>query len=253
MTSVPFLFPQEPLPHGMQACTTLRAGGVSQAPFDSLNLGLHVGDDPTTVQRNRQIIYQALQLPSEPLWLRQTHSVRVFTEGSSVQDEYDAAYTANSARVLAILTADCLPVVLMSPIGQQIAVAHAGWRGLANGILQNTVAHFSGQKTSIVAWLGPAIGPQRFEVGDEVRASFCDQFKDVAATQAAFVTADSVGMSPGKWCADLYQLARLALLEVGVTSVIGGGLCTYAEPAKYYSYRRDGQRSGRMATLVWRS
>lgn len=246
--------PEHALPCGLNVCTTSRVGGISKTPYASFNLGLHVGDDPSAVQHNRNVLRKALSLPGDPLWLRQTHSTAVFRCGNSIhaEDEYDAAYAHRQSPVLVVLTADCLPVVFMSSDGEQYAIAHAGWRGLANGILQATVQQFYGETTAISTWLGPAIGPSKFEVGEDVLSTFLRNFSDQSGVKAAFTPAPASSATAPKWYADLYQLARLALFEVGVEDVSGGDFCTFSDSQKFYSYRRDGVHSGRMATLIWR-
>lgn len=252
--SLQVLLPDCPLPDNIHIFTTLRAGGCSQPPYHSLNLGLHVGDSAAAVTANRKTLVDALQLPAIPVWLNQTHGIDVCTSGRPTPEQsHDAAWSAEAGRVLAVLTADCLPVVLSAIDGSEIAVAHAGWRGLADGVLQNTVRQFSHNGTQLQAWLGPAIGPEKFEVGAEVRALFRSKMRDPTTVDTAFVAGHTATPSAGKWYADLYQLARIALFEAGVGTVYGGGQCTYQDSQHYFSYRRDGVRSGRMATLIWRS
>ena len=230
------------------AVTSLRNGeGLSLPPFDRCNLGLRCGDDVEIVSRNRAALCTRYALPSEPRWLRQVHGVRVvrFDDAATGDDEpeADAAVTTKPGAVLAILTADCLPVLFCSDDGGTIAAAHAGWRGLAAGVLENTVVAMRTPPEKIIAWLGPAAGPRAYEVGDEVRAAFVDI--DLRAASAFMPT------RPGHWLCDLYALARLRLANVGVTRVSGGGLCTISDPHRFFSHRRDGI-TGRMATLVWR-
>lgn len=232
-----------PAPPGVRAFTTLRAGaGVSQAPFDTFNLGSRCGDEADAVQANRAELVRIGALPSQPRWLRQVHGAGVVMQPGFDEPEADAAVSAAPGTVLAILTADCLPVVFAADDGSEVAAAHAGWRGLAGGVLEATVAAMRTPSQRVLAWLGPAAGPQAYEIGAEVRD--------------AFVTADAAGASafnatrPGHWHVDLYALARRRLAAAGVQRVHGGGLCTISDPARFYSHRRD-QRSGRMATLVW--
>jgi YfiH family protein len=228
--------------------STTRRGGVSGAPYDDgaggggFNLALHVGDDAARVAQNRARLRAVL--PGEPVWLSQVHGAEV-VDAAGVQGvpEADASFSTRPGVVCAILTADCLPVLFADRSGAVVAAAHAGWRGLARGVLQNTVARMrQAGAGDIVAWLGPAIGPERFEVGAEVRAAFADAD---AAAGAAFVA-----QADGKYLADIYQLARLALAGCGVCAVGGGGLCTVSENSRFYSYRRDGV-TGRMASLIW--
>lgn len=222
---------------------TLRNGGVSVGGYASLNPADHVGDDPQAVAANRAIIRDSLQLPSEPVWLRQVHGV-VVVNADQVEGlpEADASFTDKIGTVCAVLTADCLPVLFCGDGGRVLAAAHAGWRGLRAGIVKQTLAAMNCGEVSI--WLGPAIGPKHFEVGDEVREAF---LADDAKAAAAFRH-----HAPGKWLADIYQLARMQLAELGIDNIHGGGLCTVADSGRFYSYRRDGVATGRMASLIWR-
>ena len=243
-----FITPDWPAPAGVRAATTSRQGGVSQPPFDSFNLGGHVGDAPTAVAANRQQLRETLSLPAEPYWLNQIHGTAVANLDTCSEGlpEADASITTTANTVCTVLTADCLPVLFCDQSGTQVAAAHAGWRGLAAGVLEATVASFAAPPEQIMAWMGPAIGPQAFEVGDEVRQAFVEF--DPAAAEAF------VGVQPEanekKWLADVYQLARQRLAAVGVNAVYGGGRCTFTEVDEFYSFRRDG-KTGRMASLVW--
>lgn len=238
-----FLHADWPAPPGVHALTSLRHGlGVSAAPFDHFNLGSRCGDDADAVIENRRQLEAALHLPSPPRWLRQVHGVAVAVEPGFDEPEADAAVTATPGRVLAILTADCLPVVLASRAGDDIGAAHAGWRGLCAGVLEATVGAMRTPAQQLMAWLGPAAGPQAYEIGEDVFAAFVQ--RDPAAA-AAFVAT-----RPGHWKVDLYALARQRLQAVGVTAVFGGEQCTISDPARFFSHRRD-QRGGRIATLVW--
>jgi YfiH family protein len=236
---------------GVVAFTTLRSGlGTSQAPFDSFNLGTRCGDDPDVVAHNRSELIDRFALPSPPRWLRQVHGTAVArfdgrgpVAAAADEPEADAAVTATPGVVLAILTADCLPVVFAASDGSEVAAAHAGWRGLSAGVLEATVAAMQASPDAIDAWLGPAAGPQAYEIGEEVFATFVD--RDPRAATAFVPT------RPGHWRVDLYALARQRLADAGVTRVSGGGLCTISDPHRFFSHRRD-QRTGRMATLVWR-
>jgi YfiH family protein len=222
---------------------TTREGGVSLAPWSGLNLGDHVGDDPAHVAANRARLRQ--QLPAEPGWLRQVHSVRAVEIGLEPNPEADAAFTSQTGQVCAVLTADCLPVLFCDRAGSVVAAAHAGWRGLAGGVLEATVAAMQVQSGEVLAWMGAAIGPQAFEVGDDVRQAFVGPHPEAAA---AFLPHPE--RVPGKWLADIYQLARIRLQRAGVQAIYGGGRCTYQEAETFYSYRRDGV-TGRMASLIW--
>ena len=233
--------PNWPAPPNVHALMTTRQGGVSAAPFDSFNLATHVGDDPAAVAHNRAQLRQ--HLPADPLWLNQVHGVAVAEAGRDTAGcDGDAAVSFAAGAICAVMTADCLPVLLCDTQGRVVAAAHAGWRGLAAGVLEATVARMAVPPDSILAWLGAAIGPQAFEVGFDVRAAFVSQHP---AAAAAFVP------NGNRWLADIYQLARIRLAAVGVTRVYGGGLCTVSDPARFYSYRREGQ-TGRMASLIWR-
>lgn len=249
MNESPLLSADWPAPPGVHAFTTLRHGiGASQPPFDTFNLGnRHAadGDDPATVDRNRKRLTEHARLPSMPHWLKQVHGVDVvrFETGSNGDEPVaDASVTSSPGVVLAILTADCLPVVFAADDGREVAAAHAGWRGLATGVLEATIAAMQAPAEHVVAWLGPAAGPLAYEIGEEVYRAFVD--RDPVSV-AAFVAT-----RPGHWRVDLYALARMRLAQVGVTRVHGGGLCTITDPQRFYSHRRDG-RTGRLATLVW--
>lgn len=240
-----FLRADWPAPPGVHALTTLRHGlGVSAPPFDRFNLGARCGDAAEAVAENRRQLEAALPLPASPRWLRQVHGVEVAVEPGGDEPQADAAVTRTPGTVLAILTADCLPVVLAARDGGEIAATHAGWRGLAAGVLEATVAAMRTPPASLIAWLGPAAGPQAYEIGEEVRAAFVERDPGAAA---AFVAT-----RPGHWRVDLYALARRRLAAVGLATdaIHGGGLCTITDPARFHSHRRDG-RGGRMATLAW--
>jgi YfiH family protein len=217
---------------------TTRQGGVSDAPWASLNLGDHVGDAPDRVAVNRGRLRE--HLPAEPCWLKQVHSARIVPAATGVP-EADAAFSRQPHTVCAVLTADCLPVLLCDRAGSVVAAAHAGWRGLADGVLEASVAAMQTPPDELLIWLGAAIGPAAFEVGDDVREAFMAQH---AETTVAFVP------HRGKWLADLYQLARIRLAHMGVHAVYGGGRCTFSEAGTFFSYRRDGV-TGRMASLIW--
>lgn len=235
--------PDWPAPRNVRACTTTRSGGVSKPPYESFNLGDHVHDDAAAVMRNRELLMQRLGLMRQPVWLQQVHGLRVIDAAQpNAPREADAAYSFMPELACAVLTADCLPVLLCDRAGTRVAAAHAGWRGLAGGVLEAAVAALGTSGEDLLAWLGPAIGPKAFEVGDEVRAAFTA--RDAGAVEAFRP------LSPGKWLADLYLLARRRLMQAGVLNVYGGHWCTYADSARFYSYRRD-RVTGRMATLIW--
>lgn len=228
----------------VQAAMSLRHGGVSAAPYDSLNVGAHVGDAAADVARNRALLGAALSLPAEPLWLQQVHGTAVLEAGAprAVPPVADAAFTRAADVVLAIMVADCLPVLLADRRGEVIAAAHAGWRGLAAGVLPATLAAMGAPAGDLSAWLGPAIRQAHFEVGEEVRQAFVDADADSAA--------DFRRNERGRWQCDLPGLARRQLRALGVRAVSDCGLCTYERAQQCFSFRRDG-RTGRMAALLW--
>jgi copper oxidase (laccase) domain-containing protein len=290
-----WLTPDWPAPANIHAATILRSGGVSCGAYASLNPALHVGDDAGHVKQNRQLIKDLLELPSDPVWLDQIHSNRAVQaypplakggRGDLDLQQADASYTAEPGVVCAVLTADCLPLLVCAADGSQVAAIHAGWRGLLAGVIGNTITAMqippnppfakggagqlyntdlnpdlkgeTGQPINIepnpplykrgaggdfLVWLGPAIGPDRFEVGAEVRNAFLSK-------STAFITAFKQ-QSNGKWLADIYQLARIDLAMLGIDKVYGGGFCTVTEHERFYSYRRD-KETGRIATLIWR-
>ena len=245
MNNLPYnwLIPNWDAPQNIRAVTTTRQGGVSLPPFDSMNLGDHVNDDADAVQRNREILIHTLGLPEQPVWLNQIHSNLV----SNLDDpqpliDADAAFTTQKNKACVVMTADCLPVLFCNTQGTVVAASHAGWRGLHAGILEKTVEAMHEPPEQIMAWLGPAIGVNAFEVGEEVREAFIS-----AQTQAeqAFKPKPN-----GKWLADIYTLARLRLEAIGVKQIYGGGECTYSDAERFYSYRRN-PSTGRMASLIW--
>jgi len=231
-----------PVSRNVAAFTTLRHGtGHSLAPFDTFNLGLRSGDDATTVERNRADLIEHFALPSAPRWLRQVHGTQVAIEPGTDEPEADAALTRTPGTVLAILTADCLPVVFASRDADELAAAHAGWRGLAAGVLESTLEAMRTPREDIVAWLGPAAGVASYEIGEEVHDAFVSQSRDAGR---AFIAT-----RPGHWRVDLQALARQRLESTGITDVHGGTFDTIADP-RLYSHRRD-QRTGRMATIAY--
>jgi polyphenol oxidase len=244
VNSLPMIVPDWPLPSNLRAVQTTRSGGVSAGPWHSLNLALHTGDDPEAVQRNRSLLSQALDLPRVPVWPTQVHGA-VVAEAAAMTGavEADAVVARAPGQVCSVQTADCLPVLFASLDGQRVAAAHAGWRGLAGGVLEATLDALGYPPAEVTAWLGPAIGPDAFEVGPEVRAAFVGP-DNAAATAFRQGTGD-------RWFADIYRLARLRLERAGLREIHGGGRCTHAEPETFFSYRRDGT-CGRMATLIWR-
>ena len=235
-----FLIPDWPAPAGIRACVTTRAGGVSLAPFDSFNLGDHVDDDPSAVAHNRQRLTHIFDV--QPAWLSQVHGVVVAPANPEQIVEADASWTATPGIACTVMTADCLPALFCDRAGTRVAAAHAGWRGLAAGVLEAAAHSLNVEPGDILVWLGPAIGPAVFEVGGEVRDVFID---DMLQAAAAFVPS----VNEGRYMADIYALARLRLARYGITAVYGGGFCTVTDP-RFYSYRRS-PRTGRFASLVW--
>jgi polyphenol oxidase len=232
-------------PDRVRAAFTLRSGGVSAPPFDTLNVGAHVGDLAERVDENRARVRAALSLPHEPCWLEQVHGrgvVQIRAAAPDIPPRADAAIARERGAVAVIQVADCLPVLLAAADGSCVAAAHAGWRGLSAGVLEATVERLATDPRSLIAWLGPAIGPQNFEVGAEVREAF------LAHDRAAAVAFRA--NERGRWQCDLMALARQRLQQAGVRQVFGGEWCTYADRARFFSYRRDGQ-CGRMAALIW--
>lgn len=234
--------PDWPAPAQVRAFATTRLGGVSEPPYASFNLGDHVGDNPDHVARNRRRLRELLQLPAEPCWLNQVHGRDVVEAGNGAAFQADGAWTAARGTVCAVLTADCLPVLLCDRQGRRVAALHAGWRGLAAGVLEAGVEALGCRGGEVMAWLGPAIGPQAFEVGEEVRTVMVDHDTRAAA---AFTANRS-----GHWLADLYALARQRLEASGVEAVYGGDRCTHSERDHFFSYRREGV-TGRSASLIW--
>lgn len=234
------LLPDWPAASRVRSCITTRAGGVSEAPFDTFNLGDHVDDQSQAVAENRRRL--GSELGCVPAWLQQVHGVQVVEADPLKVLEADASWTATSGVACLVLTADCLPVLFCDRGATRVAAAHAGWRGLAAGVLEETVRTLALPGDQLLAWLGPAIGPQAFEVGPEVREAFLDVHAQAAV---AFVPSPN----SGRYMADIYQLARIRLAACGVTAVYGGGGCTFTDP-RFYSYRRT-PRTGRFASLIW--
>jgi YfiH family protein len=238
-----WLEPEWPAPPFVHAAISLRAGGVSAPPWETLNLALHVGDDPAAVAENRRRLADALHLPSDPCWLTQVHGCRVADAGHEPAGcRADAAFACGPDQVCAVLTADCLPLLVTDRAGSRVAAVHAGWRGLAAGVVEAALGCFPAPAAELLVWLGPAIGPQAFEVGADVREAFVTPDP---GTAECFVPA-----RPRHWLADIYALARRRLARAGVGFVGGGGYCTVSDADLFYSYRRDGV-TGRMASLVW--
>lgn len=236
--------PEWPAPKRVRALCTTRSGGVSTGSFSSLNLADHVGDDPACVELNRATLRDLAGLPTEPYWLQQVHGCSVAATGEATRDcEADASVAFRPGEICAVMTADCLPLLMCDRSGTRVAAVHAGWRGLAEGVIEAAVARLRASPQELLCWLGPAIGPNVFEVGAEVRARFLELGGEAA--KVAFRPTPS-----GKWLADLYALTTGRLNALGVDRVWGGGFCTYSDPARFFSYRRDGA-TGRMASLIW--
>ncbi len=238
-----FIFPDWPAPLSVRACSTTRCQGISLPPYDSLNLSDNVGDEPVRVAENRRLLVQSARLPEMPVWLRQVHGTDVLrlTDIQQSDIQADAVYSHFPGKVCAVMTADCLPVLFCSVYGDEVAAAHAGWRGLSAGILEQVIAQFSAPPSAILAWLGPAISVQCFQVGEEVKRIFTDRN---SIYSSAFIPAGS------NYFADIYLLARLRLKMAGISSIYGGHYCTVTDSQRFFSYRREGV-TGRMASLIW--
>jgi YfiH family protein len=239
-----FLLPNWPAPSNVKACTTLRTGGVSQAPYHHFNLAEHVGDDVAHVRANRTLLKKELHLSDEPVWIEQTHSTIVLpAHAENRHKEADASFTNQHHQVCIVLTADCLPLLICHREGTHVAAIHAGWRGLAGGIIQNTLQALQLPPEDLLVWMGPAISQKNYEVGEEVREHF---LKLDPQAEKAFIPSPQQ-----RWLANLYELARLQLKKLGVNNIYGGEYCTYSNQEMFFSYRRDGNQTGRMASLIW--
>ena len=238
-----WIVPDWPAPANVKAFITTRAGGTSRGPYESFNLGLRTEDDAQAIVANRDRL--RAMVPQEPKWLRQVHGNSV-VEADPLADspEADAAIARRPGTVCAVLVADCVPVLLADRAGTTVAIAHAGWRGLASGVIENKVRQMALSPEQLLAYLGPGIGPRAFEVGSDVRDAFLARDP---GSESAFAP-----HTPGKWLADLFQLARQRLNGIGIANVYGGGDCTYSDPRRFYSYRRE-RTTGRMAALIWRA
>lgn len=230
-----------PAPSRVRAGTTTRAGGMSLPPYAALNLAQHVGDDAAAVSENRSRLRHYLELPAEPIWLNQVHGIQVCTDVAAGTTA-DACVSTEAGQVCVVMTADCLPVLICNQSGTVVAAAHAGWRGLAAGVIEQTIKGMQEEPGRLLAWFGPAIGPRAFEVGEDVRDTF-------VGLDSAYAAAFSPH-TPDKWLMDIYQAARLQLAGLGVAHVYGGDYCTYEQAALFYSYRRE-HTTGRMASLIW--
>lgn len=244
MANLTFITPNWPAPVNVKALQTIRTGGVSTSPYATLNFGEHVQDDPLAVAHNRQLL--SPYLPSEPVWVNQVHGTHVIDAAKSgCLENADGAFATQADVVCVTMTADCLPVLLCNKAGTVVAAVHAGWRGLCDGVIETAIKKMPSNPTDILAWLGPAIGPNSFEVGNEVREQFMQ--KDAKAISAFKPHGD-------KWLCDIYAIAKQRLNNIGVTQIYGGGVneefCTYTDDARFFSFRRD-NITGRMASLIW--
>lgn len=266
-----FIQPKWPAPSNVKALTTLRRGGKSLGPYASFNLAAHVGDTNEALEYNRKHLRKIANLPQEPVWLKQVHGVKAIsldahlkklkdsateidlknlgTEESQnlIVPEADASFTTNPGVVAAVLTADCLPILVCDNDGSEVAAIHAGWRGLASGVIESTFKNLHSQRKNLMAWLGPAISKKAFIVGEEVKQAFSKE-----QDNQAFTEIKNSALTEKRWSADLYQLARFRLQALGVEQIFGGNFCTYTDEQQFYSYRRSNQ-TGRMATLIWLS
>ncbi|MWN06696.1 peptidoglycan editing factor PgeF [Gilliamella sp. Pas-s95] len=249
------IYPYWTAPKNVHALTTTRTGGVSMAPFASLNMGSRTGDNLEHIAQNRQRLIQTEQIPSEPYWLTQTHStialdisqIALQTATGNIPNqtiEADASYTHQPKQVSVVLTADCMPVLFCTTNGDEVAAAHAGWRGLCNGILEETVKKFVSPPSNIIVWLGPAISAKKFEVGIDVK----EQFEKI--DRNAKIAFKLINPAEQKYLADLYLIAKQRLQAMGVIKIFGGDFCTYTEQDKFFSYRRE-NKTGRMASMIW--
>ncbi len=237
------LIPDWPAPKQIKTFNTTRLDGFSSAPYASFNLGNHVGDKPENVLKNRNHLKKILNLPAEPIWLNQTHSTDIYKIDNEILPNHaDGSYTCSKNKVCAVLTADCLPILLCDLSGKQIAAVHAGWRGLAAGVIESALNCFNHNSEKIIAWIGPAISHKFYEVGADVRNKFIEINPDFDIAFQAY--------KPAKWLADMNLIARMRLESSGVSKIYGGNLCTYHDAEKFFSFRRDGQ-TGRMASLIW--
>jgi YfiH family protein len=247
-----WLTPDWPAPRHVRAISTLRSGGVSAFPYSSSNLASHVGDAAAAVAANRRALKAAAALPADPAWLDQVHGTQVVNLDRAPALQADASLTRQSRRVCAVLTADCLPLLLAGEAGECVAAAHVGWRGLAAGVIESTIRALEHPPRRLLAWLGPAIGPRRFEIGPEVRDALVrgETTIGLRTTSGPGVEAAFIWQANNRYLADLYLLARRRLQHAGIDRIYGGGECTFSQGDKYFSHRRDRQ-TGRQATLIW--
>lgn len=240
-----FIYPTWPAPENIQSATSLRTlPGYSQYPYHLFNVAEHVGDDPSAVAKNRELLQQQLELPSEPYWLNQVHGTHVaLVEGAHQKEDADASITRLNNHVLAIMSADCLPILICNQAGDEIAAIHAGWRGLLHGIILQTITRMYTPGHRLLAWLGPAIGPVHLQLSQEIRQLFLHHNPDY---NQAFYQDDKQ-----HWFANIYLLARIALNKLGVTAIYGGEYCTFEDSELFYSHRRDKGQTGRMVSVIW--
>lgn len=250
MSGLQVITPDWPAPDNIVALTTTRICGVSLAPFDGFNVAAHVNDNAASVEANRQALLNYCEGLQKVQWLNQIHSANVVTAGAESCPDADASITTEPALACAVMTADCLPLIVCDKHGHQVAAAHAGWRGLASGVIDNTVAQFSASESELMVWLGPAISQANFEVGEEILQQFLAAFetKDQDKVHQAFQPNIH---REGHYFADLYQLARIRFNALGITNIYGGNFCSFDDSQRFYSYRRDGQ-TGRMVTLIYK-
>lgn len=244
MNTQMFIEPEWPASQKVKAYTTLRTGGCSSPPYNDFNLAIDLDDKIEDVEKNRLILQQILQLPAEPIWIKQVHGNTVIP--ATPENRFktaDATFSKQTDNVCAVTTADCLPILLCDREATVVSAIHAGWRGLNNGIIKETLNAINIRNNNFLAWLGPAISQACFEVGEEVRSSFIQNDSDA---EEAFIPSPN-----GRWLADLYALARLQLKKLGVTAIYGGEYCTFSNKSQFFSYRRDGAKTGRMASLIW--
>jgi len=241
LESAEFIHPDWPAPKNVRSISTTRLGGFSQGVYKANNLALHVGDEVNAVERNRQRLKTLCSLPAEPAWLTQIHS-NIIVNSNDALCEADASYSKQKHQVCVVMTADCLPILLCDQSGQQVAAVHAGWRGLLNNVIENSLARFLGSSKNIMAWLGPAIGKDVFEVGCEVYDAFVERHSEAADLFQL--------KEDNKYLADMAGLAKFRLNLAGVTAIYGGQYCTFSDEERFFSYRRDGA-CGRMASLIW--
>lgn len=242
--NVSVVCPDWPVPKQIKAYSSTRLGGVSEGPYASLNLGGHVGDDIEAVEANRLRFAQQIKMPNSLRWLNQVHGIQTACLPSPLLGDIaaDASYTKEVEQVCAVMTADCLPILFCNEAGSEVAACHAGWRGLCDGVIESCVAQFE-KPDQLMAWLGPAIGANAFEVGEEVRQAFIEKNKEA---ESAFKPSHN----QGKWLADIYLLAKQRLACLGVKQIFGGDYCTYEDDERFFSYRRD-QQTGRLASVIW--